>query len=79
LPDGHIGRVAVIRHWRGKGVGTALMQAILREARRRGLPVVDLDAQVKAVEFYERLGFAAEGPEFMDAGIPHRHMRLALP
>jgi predicted GNAT family N-acyltransferase len=78
LPDGHIGRVAVMRPWRGKGVGTEIMRVMIHEAGRRRLHEVDLDAQVKAIEFYERLGFAAEGPEFMDAGIPHRHMRLSL-
>jgi predicted GNAT family N-acyltransferase len=51
---------------------------MVREARRRGLHQVHLNAQVKAIEFYERLGFTAEGPEFMDAGIAHRHMHLAL-
>jgi predicted GNAT family N-acyltransferase len=78
LPDGHIGRVAVVKHWRGKGVGTELIRAMVREARRRGLHQVHLDAQVGAIAFYERLGFTAEGPEFMDAGIAHRHMHLAL-
>jgi len=78
LPDGHIGRVAVVKPWRGKGVGTELMRRMLHEARRRGLLQVHLDAQVKAVEFYERLGFSAEGPELLDAGIPHRHMFLHL-
>jgi predicted GNAT family N-acyltransferase len=70
--------VAVVKPWRGKGVGTELIRALMREARRRGLREVHLDAQVRAIEFYRRLGFTAEGPEFMDAGIPHRHMHLAL-
>lgn len=74
LADGHIGRVAVLPAWRGRGVGRALVAALLELARRRGLHRVRLSAQTGAIGFYETLGFAAHGPEFMDAGIPHRHM-----
>ena len=74
LADGHIGRVAVLPTWRGRGVGRALVAALLELARRRGLHRVRLAAQTEAIGFYETLGFAAHGPEFMDAGIPHRHM-----
>jgi len=76
--DGHIGRVAVLAPWRGRGVGVALMQALLAEAARRGLERVWLNAQLSALAFYERLGFAAEGEVFMDAGIPHRRMRRRI-
>jgi predicted GNAT family N-acyltransferase len=78
LVDGHIGRVAVLPRWRGHGVGTALMQFLLGYAHAQGHRAVYLDAQVEAVDFYRRLGFQAEGDVFMDAGIPHRHMRLEL-
>jgi predicted GNAT family N-acyltransferase len=78
LDDGHIGRVAVLRQWRGQGVGTALMRFVLALARQRGHRRLFLDAQVDAVGFYQRLGFIAEGGIFMDAGIPHRHMFLQL-
>lgn len=78
LPDGHIGRVAVLQPWRGRGVGKALMMFLLEFARRHGYRQVFLDAQVGAIDFYQRLGFVAEGDVFMDAGIPHRHMSLAL-
>lgn len=78
LADGHIGRMAVLAEWRGRGVGTALLDALLQAARERGLPRVALNAQCSAVGFYERLGFVARGPVFDDAGIPHRHMSLAL-
>lgn len=79
LADGHIGRVAVLGAWRGQGVGTALMHHILNMAQRQGHSEVFLDAQTAALEFYERLGFQGEGETFMDAGIPHRHMRLTFP
>lgn len=79
LEDGHIGRIAVLPEWRGRGVGRALMAALLEIARRRGLDRVHLSAQTEAIGFYEMLGFTAHGPEFMDAGIPHRHMERAVP
>ncbi len=78
LPDGHIGRMAVLAPWRGKGVGGALLRRAVGAAREHGFAAVELAAQTHAVGFYRRFGFNAYGPEFMDAGIPHRHMRLAL-
>lgn len=78
LADGHIGRVAVLKPWRRRGVGTALMRFCLTLARQQGLSHVHLDAQMDALPFYTRLGFIAEGEVFMDAGIPHRHMQLRL-
>ncbi|WP_444999442.1 GNAT family N-acetyltransferase [Halomonas mongoliensis] len=79
LPDAHIGRVAVLSEARGAGVGAALMRAAIDAARRLGHPQVELAAQTHALDFYSRLGFEAYGPEFLDAGILHRNMRLTLP
>ncbi len=76
LPDGHIGRMAVLRQARGAGVGTALLLALLQAARVRGEREVILSSQRHAIPFYERFGFVAEGEEYDDAGIPHRAMRL---
>ncbi|MCX4777799.1 GNAT family N-acetyltransferase [Streptomyces sp. NBC_01264] len=76
---GSLGRLAVTKAARGLGVGVALVRAIEAEAGRLGLAAVDLGAQTQAMGFYERLGYAAYGPEFLDAGIPHRSMRRALP
>ena len=73
-----IGRVAVLRPARGRGIGLLLMEAVLDEARRQGFAEAVLDSQTYAIPFYERLGFAAEGDEFDDAGIPHFLMRLRL-
>lgn len=78
LPTGQIGRMAVLRAWRGHGVGAALLDALVREAVRRGLPC-HLNAQTHALDFYARAGFAPEGDEFMEAGIRHRRMTLAAP
>jgi predicted GNAT family N-acyltransferase len=78
LPDGHIGRMAVLREARGAGVGSALLRALMQAARLRGDRAVQLSAQTHAIAFYERFGFAAEGEEYDDAGIPHRMMRRAV-
>jgi predicted GNAT family N-acyltransferase len=78
LPDGHIGRMAVLPDWRRLGVGSALLSALLAEARRRGWNCVALNAQLHAIDFYRRFGFVAHGSEFLDAGIPHRAMVLEL-
>lgn len=75
---GSLGRLAVTASARGLGLGAALVRAVEREARRLGLTTLELDAQVTAVGFYERLGYAAHGPRFLDAGIEHRAMRRRL-
>ncbi|NZA25942.1 GNAT family N-acetyltransferase [Luteimonas sp. SJ-92] len=77
-PDGRIGRMAVLPEWRGRGVGTALLQALLRVARERGQREVALDAQVGAIDFYLRHGFVPHGERFREAGIEHQAMRLAF-
>jgi predicted GNAT family N-acyltransferase len=78
LPDGHIGRMAVLSDWRGCGVGSGLLQALLCLARAQGHAEVLLNAQTHAEPFYARHGFVSSGEPFTDAGIPHRTMRLVL-
>ncbi|QEA39429.1 GNAT family N-acetyltransferase [Pistricoccus aurantiacus] len=78
LPDGHIGRVAVLSEARGRGIGVALMQAAIQAAHVLGHVQVELSAQTHALAFYERLGFKAFDDAFLDAGIPHRYMSLRL-
>lgn len=78
LPDGHIGRMAVVKQARGRGVGSALMRALLAAARRKGFHEVRLSAQVAVKVFYERHGFRAEGEIYDEVGIPHVHMRRDL-
>jgi predicted GNAT family N-acyltransferase len=75
---GSLGRLAVLKSARGLGVGIALVQGIEDAARARGLTAVDLHAQTHALGFYERLGYVAYGPEYLEAGIPHRAMRRSL-
>jgi len=78
LPDGHVGRVAVLRDSRGRGVGGAILTALVDRAAARGMRRVVLNAQSHAVPFYARHGFAAFGDEFVEAEIPHRAMTREL-
>lgn len=75
---GQIGRLAVLAEWRGHGVGAAILEALLDRARARGLCEVFLHAQIRALGFYQRYGFVAEGPVYDECGIPHQTMRLKL-
>ena len=76
LADGHIGRMAVMAGHRLRGIGSMLLHAAIEQACAAGLREVYLHAQRQALAFYTRHEFVAEGEEFMDAGIPHRSMRL---
>ena len=75
-PDGHIGRMAVLAHWRSKGVGGAMLESLIEMAQHAGHKSAPLNAQSYAMPFYARYGFVAEGEEFMEASIPHQSMRL---
>lgn len=77
-PDAHIGRMAVLREWRGRGVGSRLLEMLLAAARRRGDRIARLNAQTHAVSFYARYGFTSAGEEFLEADIPHIGMQLDL-
>ncbi|MEU5318109.1 GNAT family N-acetyltransferase [Streptomyces sp. NPDC021056] len=78
LTLGSLGRLAVTQEARGLGIGVALVRAIEDAARALGLAAVDLHAQTHALGFYERLGYEAYGPEYLEAGMAHRGMRRAL-
>jgi len=75
LPDGHVGRLAVLAGARGLGIGEALMQKVHELARERGRRELVLHAQTQAEGFYRALGYEPEGEVFMEAGIPHLTMR----
>ncbi len=78
LPDGQIGRMAVLSQHRKHGVGAALLEQAVEKARHLGFEQVYLNAQTHALGFYERCGFVPEGDEFMEAGIPHMRMTQDL-
>jgi len=74
LPEGRIGRMAVCASHRGRGVGAAMLSKLIEIAETRGQRRLVLAAQVRAMGFYRRFGFIAEGEVFLDAEIPHRTM-----
>jgi predicted GNAT family N-acyltransferase len=78
LPDGHIGRMAVLREARASGVGGAMLERLVEEARRRGFREAVLSAQTHALAFYRKHGFEAVGEVYEEAGIPHQEMRRTL-
>jgi predicted GNAT family N-acyltransferase len=78
LPDGHIGRMAVLDAYRGNGIGFTILELAVRKARYLGFKEVCLHAQSYAQAFYEKAGFSIRGNEFMEAGIPHIEMYLEL-
>lgn len=78
LPDGHIGRMAVLTQARGSGLGAALLRALMLQAQQRGHSHVALSAQTHAEAFYAHHGFVREGEQFQEAGIPHVHMRYVF-
>ncbi len=79
LPDGHIGRMAVLKAWRGRGVGGQMLARLVEAARQRGDRQVALSAQVHAVGFYRSHGFRPVGEVYQEAGIDHQAMVRDLP
>jgi predicted GNAT family N-acyltransferase len=79
LPSGQIGRMAVLHEHRGRGVGTRLLLSLMEIAGESRPRMPFLNAQSAVIDFYRRLGFEAEGPEFDEAGIAHRRMLLRDP
>jgi len=77
LPNGEIGRVAVMLGWRKQGVGSALMTKILAIAQARAYPKIFLHAQTHAIPFYQKFGFSVYGEIFEDAKIPHQKTFLS--
>ena len=77
-PIARIGRMAVLKAWRGTGVGAAVLEMLCDEAKRQGYKQVMIHAQSHATPFYFKRGFLSHGSEFAEAGIPHLEMRRAL-
>lgn len=73
-----IGRMAVLKAFRGQGIGTALLGEMVRAGMMQGVSVFELHAQQNAVPFYAKLKFTPTGAPFDEAGIPHQRMRLAF-
>jgi len=71
-----VGRMAVLKKYRRKGIGAALLKRVIAAAKRRGARIIFLHAQITVIEFYEKMGFRCVGPVFDEAGIAHRQMVL---
>jgi predicted GNAT family N-acyltransferase len=71
-----IGRMAVLKRYRGRGIGTKLLKRAIQAARAQKAREIYLHAQISAIGFYETMGFRCRGPIFDEAGIPHRAMIL---
>ena len=76
--DGHIGRMAVLKDYRNKGVGSAVLKALINFSKTLKMKSVYLHAQTSAIPFYEKHDFKTSSKEFMDAGIPHKTMQVDL-
>ena len=74
--NGHIGRIAVLKEYRHRGIGTSIMKALIRSARDSGQGGVWLSSQCQAKDFYKKLGFKEYGDVFQEAGIDHIKMDL---
>jgi predicted GNAT family N-acyltransferase len=71
-----IGRMAVLKSYRRKGIGRKLLKRAVATAKKRGARNIYLHAQLPVIGFYEALGFRCTGPVFTEAGISHRKMIL---
>lgn len=74
----HIGRIAVLREYRGKGLGKILVTEGEKVAKAMGGTEVFIGGQVRVKEFYERLGYTAFGEPFMDENVPHIALKKSL-
>jgi predicted GNAT family N-acyltransferase len=78
LPDGHIGRMAVLASERGRGVGSAVLVTLMQVARERAMSEIRLHAQLRAKPFYERHGFVVTSGLYLEAGLEHVDMLVRL-
>lgn len=76
LKDGHIGRMAVLKAYRGRHVGESMLKFLINIAKQHAIHKIELSAQEHALEFYKKYGFTVISEVYMDAGIPHYDMRL---
>ena len=76
--NGRVGRMAVLRPYRHRGIGSALLDSVVALAEKQGMTTLFLNAQHQTTGFYRRFGFAPNGPMFEEAGIPHQRMQLTV-
>ncbi|MEN4982894.1 GNAT family N-acetyltransferase [Acinetobacter modestus] len=78
LENNRVGRVAVLKAYRGQGLGQMIMLEIISYAQKQRRSVLTLSSQVHAISFYEKLGFIVQGNSYDECGIPHIEMTMSL-
>lgn len=78
LKDGHIGRMAVLKKYRNRKIGGAMLKYIIKVAQDNSAATIELSAQEHAIEFYKKFGFIVTSGVYMDAGIPHFNMKYKI-
>lgn len=78
LANNSVGRVAVLKPYRGQGIGRLIMLEIIAYAQAQKRPSLQLSSQVHAISFYEKLGFSIQGDEYDECGIPHIEMVMPI-
>lgn len=78
LQNNSVGRVAVLKAYRGQGIGRMIMLEIIRQAHQQDRKFLQLSSQVHATSFYEKLGFSIQGDAYDECGIPHIKMQLVI-
>lgn len=78
LQNNSVGRVAVLKAYRGQGIGRMIMLEIIRQAHQQDRTFLQLSSQVHAISFYEKLGFSIQGDAYDECGIPHIKMQLEI-
>jgi len=71
-----LGRMAVLKEYRGQGIGSALLEKAMTIAKLNQLPAIYISAQCHAIDFYKKFGFEVKSDIYLDAEIPHRDMTL---
>ena len=78
LQNNSVGRVAVLKAYRGQGIGRMIMLEIIQQAHQQDRKFLHLSSQVHAISFYEKLGFSIQGDAYDECGIPHIKMQLVI-
>ncbi|MFT5704447.1 MAG: putative GNAT family N-acyltransferase [Shewanella sp.] len=78
LADGHLGRIAILKEYRGEGLGSKIIESLTKIAVVNGYGRVYLGSQKHAIKFYEKLGFTPFGDEYVEANIEHISMEQTL-
>ncbi|QDC89807.1 GNAT family N-acetyltransferase [Candidatus Methylopumilus universalis] len=71
-----LGRIAVLKEYRGDGIGSALIEKAMTTAKLNQLSAIYISAQCHAIDFYKKFGFEVTSDIYLDAEIPHRDMTL---